>query len=322
MRFHPTPVRVVVATRGRPAEAKMLLDALCAQTRPPDVVVVVGTCAADLSHLGDDVRVPYVPLISARPGLTIQRNVAIDRLRRWFPGEDGITVFFDDDFRPHREWLERCERAFTIDDRIVGLTGRVLADGIGAAEIGESASSGLLASAGPMPDRLRIRRVRSLYGCNMAVRQRTLMGHRFCEDLPLYGWLEDLDFSGQIRAAGDLVEESTCVGVHRGVEAARLDMRQLGYSEIANPLWLRRRRTISKLTCARIVVRRSVAAAVQSVTGPQRGEHRDRFRGVTMAVGDVVRGDLDPMRIADLDRAAPDGRTARPVGVARAAGNP
>jgi len=293
-------LRVVIATRGRPAEAKALFDSLAAQTRPPDVVVVVGTHDDDLFQPDPDTSVPYVGLVSPRPGLTIQRNFALEHLREQLPVADGIVVFFDDDFRPHREWLERCERVFAADDRIVGLTGWVIADGIGTSEISEGTAAELLVSAEPMPLGLRWKRASSLYGCNMAFRERTLVHHRFCEELPLYGWLEDVDYSGQVRTSGDLVNEWTCVGVHRGVDTARIDLRQLGYSEIVNPLWLRRRRTISVLRCARIVARRTIAAAVHSVMSPRSENYRERFRGVTMAFTDLARGRLHPMRIIEL----------------------
>ena len=74
------------------------------------------------------------------------------------------------------------------------------------------------------------------YGCNMIARFSAMPDIRFDENLPLYGWLEDLDFSARLRTKGRVVEASRCVGVHLGVKNGRSPGRQIGYSHIANPL--------------------------------------------------------------------------------------
>ena len=294
-------IRVVIATKGRPAAVGELLHCLNQQSRLPDAIVVVGTCAADLPRLKAWSEVPFVSLVSSLPGLTVQRNLGVVHLRRHRPVDNGVIVFFDDDFRPHSGWLQQCEWAFEGHPSVVGVTGRVLADGIATQQIEETTAAQLLAGVELPPHLIETSPIGTLYGCNMAVRETMFGRHSFCEDLPNYGWLEDLDFSGQICRSGDLIKVTTCVGVHLGVVDARMDPRQLGYSQIANPLWLRRRRTISRLDCVRILVRRTLAPAVKSLGSERAQEYRSRLVGVAIAYLHLVQGRLHPMAITEMD---------------------
>ncbi len=83
------------------------------------------------------------------------------------------------------------------------------------------------------------------YGCNMIIRVAALPGARCDENLPLYGWLEDLDYSARFTKVGRVVETSLCVGVHLGVKSGRSSGLQLGYSQIANPLYIAGKGSIS-----------------------------------------------------------------------------
>jgi hypothetical protein len=306
-------IRVVIATKGRPAALATLLHWLSKQSRLPEVIVAVGTCAADLPTMKTLSAVPVVSLLSPRPGLTVQRNMGVEHLRRHLPAKSGVIVFFDDDFRPDRDWLQRCEWAFEDNASVVGVTGRVLADGVATGPIEEATAARLLAGIQLPPQSVGTSGIGTLYGCNMAVRETMFEHHRFCEELPNYGWLEDVDFSGQISGSGDLVVATTCVGVHLGVADARMDPRQLGYSEIANPLWLRRRRTISRSKCLRILVRRTVAPAVKSLGGSRAHFHRGRLSGVAAALLHLALGRLHPMAITGTLQTGHADQPAEPV---------
>ena len=79
----------------------------------------------------------------------------------------------------------------------------------------------------------------------MSVRLDLARRHRltFDEQLPLYGWLEDVDFSRRVAGYGRVVKVSAARGVHLGVKAARQRGVQLGYSQVANPVYLMRKGT-------------------------------------------------------------------------------
>jgi hypothetical protein len=64
---------------------------------------------------------------------------------------------------------------------------------------------------------------------------------RFDERLPLYGWLEDVDFGGQLAGIGRIDKLTAARGVHLGIKQGRQSAVRLGYSQIANPTYLSRK---------------------------------------------------------------------------------
>jgi GT2 family glycosyltransferase len=74
------------------------------------------------------------------------------------------------------------------------------------------------------------------YGCNMVVRLAPIHAHRlrFDENLPFYGWLEDIDFCRRLAPFGHIVKNQRMAGVHLGYKAGRPKGVPLGYSQIAN----------------------------------------------------------------------------------------
>ena len=69
-------------------------------------------------------------------------------------------------------------------------------------------------------------------------------GVRFDENLPLYGWAEDVDFCRQLATYGRIVENARTTGVHLGSNSGRTSGVCFGYSQIANPLYLWRKGTL------------------------------------------------------------------------------
>ena len=68
---------------------------------------------------------------------------------------------------------------------------------------------------------------------------------RFDEGLPLYGWQEDIDFAARVaRQGGALARTDAFAGVHCGVKTARSRGLPIGYSQVANPLYLVRKGTM------------------------------------------------------------------------------
>src|SRR5271157_4308535 len=98
---------------------------------------------------------------------------------------------------------------------IVAGTGRVIADGINGPGFGVAAARAALASFVPAAADQPITDRYSLYGCNMAFRVAPICAHhlRFDENLPLYGWAEDVDFSRQIAPYGRIVANPQLIGV-------------------------------------------------------------------------------------------------------------
>jgi GT2 family glycosyltransferase len=94
---------------------------------------------------------------------------------------------------------------FEASPGVVGASGRLLADGINSCGISVENGLAMIAAhdrdAPPDID-LSTRAIVGLYGCNMVFRRSAIEGEWFDENLPLYGWQEDVDFARRIERHG------------------------------------------------------------------------------------------------------------------------
>jgi GT2 family glycosyltransferase len=283
---------VGIATIGRPALLAAVLDELGRQTRPPDRIVVCAPSADDVAGISAD----HVVVIIGPRGLTRQRNAIIDQL-----DDCHLLQFFDDDFVPATTYLAEIERAFTADPGVAMITGEVIADGIigPGFDIDEArrrlATSTAAGSAALEP-------VENGYGCNMAVRLSAVHAAqcRFDERLPLYGWLEDVDFSRQLAREGRIAKLAAARGVHLGIKQGRQSGVRLGYSQIANPIYLSRKGTCSWSRALRQMGRNIAMNLARSFNPEPYVDRAGRFTGNLKAMRDLVSGRLDPQRILEL----------------------
>ena len=175
---------------------------------------------------------------------------------------------------------------------LAGLTGHVLANGVRGGEIAPVLAREILAGADPAAHE-GVEPGVSPYGCNMAFRCADVGALRFDERLVLYGWLEDRDFAA--RVGGRMARVNAALGVHLGVGAGRMSDRRLGYAQIANPLYLLRRRTMSAGDFARRVgcdLASNLAKALRSHA------RRKRLAGNLLALGEALVGRCKPERAA------------------------
>ena len=299
---------VVIATRGRASETAALLRDLEKQEMKPSLTVVVGASANDLPKPAGASPLPTLRVVSRQAGLTRQRNRGVAALMHagFLIRPTHFVAFFDDDFRPAPNWLKAASAAFSEDPTLAGLTGLVLADGVRGDAIPEAQVAGYLSGSRPARPHWSHasapRSVESLYGCNMACTTAVAATCNFDDDLPLYGWQEDCDFTGQARRLGDTRIEPACRGVHLGVKSARTSGLRLGYSQIANPLHIARRGNMTRRRMLRFAFRAVVANCVKSLLPNQRVDHPGRLRGNLLAAWDALRDRSSPRRILTLDR--------------------
>jgi len=288
-------IAVVVATTGRPRTSRLTLDRLARQTRAPDRVLVVAVTPDDIAEL-DQAKIAVETYFAPR-GLCRQRNRALAIL----DGRSDLVIFFDDDFVAADDYLENAERLFLRHGDIAGATGRVIADGINGRGIAFEEAEAILAADTHTPLGERIMRPkRGLYGCNMVFRLAAIGDLTFDENLPLYGWQEDVDFSYRLKGRGRLVECDTIAGVHMGEKIGRTSGRRLGYSQIANPLYLLEKGSIPRDLAWRIM-RNNVTSNIWGSIMPEPYIDRvGRLIGNLIAVRDLATRRLDPRRILDL----------------------
>ena len=288
-------IAVGIATRGRPRLVREVLLDLARQRRKPDRTVV--------AHVGpEDIDEPVrgVEYLISEPGLTTQRNAILDAL-----GDCDVVVFFDDDFFCVPEYLAVTERIFEQEPDCVVTTGRVVADGVNGAGYTMSQAHAVLRrylvqeSASSL---MRTEKVFNGYGCNMGLRLAPMREHgiRFDEKLPLYGWYEDLDATRALGRHGSILKLNGARGVHLGVKAGRLPGIRLGYSQVANSVYLARKGTYPWSHALPSLLRHTAKNLVMSAMPEPWVDRWGRFRGNLLALSDWLRGRLDPRRILDL----------------------
>ncbi len=217
-----------------------------------------------------------------------------------------MLLFLDDDFLPAAGYLAAIEAAFGADPALVVATGTVIADGIGGPGLDAAAGRALLAADAPGPAR-GADPVPAFagYGCNMAIRVATALGQgiRVDERLPLYAWQEDVDFTRRLAAFGRVCRLPDARGVHLGTKRGRGSGLRLGYSQVANPLYLARKTGGGAYPYRYAAVRilRNLAANLARAPRPEAHvDRRGRLRGNLIALWDAARGRLAPERVLEL----------------------
>jgi GT2 family glycosyltransferase len=286
-------IAVGIATIGRPQLLRAVIEELTRQTRRADRIIVSAPAADDVEGISSDATIEVV--LGPR-GLTRQRNAIIERL-----DDFDIVQFFDDDFLPAPTYLAEVERGFAAEPDVAMVTGSVIADGIIGPGFGIDEARRKLAAC-IQGNRRTIEPVANGYGCNMAVRLAAVraMQCRFDERLPLYGWLEDIDFSRQLARQGRIVKLYAAQGVHLGVKQGRQSGVRLGYSQIANPIYLSRKGTCPWPRALRMMSRNIAMNLARSLNPEPYVDRPGRVAGNLRAIRDLVTGRLDPERILEL----------------------
>lgn len=281
-------VAVGVATRGRAEPVRLVVEHIRRQTLRPATILVACVEEADVAGLS---AAPDLVVIASEPGLTRQRNAILDRL----PADAEFVAFFDDDFFPHEDWLKRALGCFDADAEIGCVTGQVIANGVSGRAIAPDEALTILADADPEAHDW-VEAGYSPYGCNMAFRRSAIRSLRFDERLLHYGWLEDRDFGARVaHAGGRLVRLGSALGVHLGVPSGRMSDRRLGYAQIANPLHLLMKRTMSVRDFA---ARVGTDLASNVLKAPRSPSRRVRLAGNLVAIAEALVGRCWPERVA------------------------
>lgn len=291
-------ISVGIATAGRREILAETLRELSHQTRLPDCVFVCPAAEKDCdSTQAAELPCPVL-VVRGRRGLSAQRNAVLDAAQGF-----DVLVFFDDDFFAAPSYLGELEQSFAAQPAIVAMSGQVIADGVTGPGMKVASARAILDSFREPPGDQILTNLYNVYGCNMAVRLAPVHAHgvRFDEKLPLYGWLEDVDFSRQLARYGRIVKNRRMVGVHLGTKGGRVSGVRFGYSQIANPLYLWRKGTF-RLDLALRQMSRNLLANFAKVIRPEPWvDRRGRVVGNMLGFLDLIRGRLHPTRILDFD---------------------
>jgi GT2 family glycosyltransferase len=264
------------------------------QTQAPDQILVCYTTPADIGGLHSD---NGVVLIQSAPGLPRQRNAILDRVTKC-----DVVLFLDDDFIVDHRYVETVARIFAQHADVVVATGVPYADDVKGPGLSVADARRLIADADESAIDLSYIPAPHGYGCNMAIRFATAAAHgiRFDERLPLYGWSEDIDYTHRLGRFGRMVKLAGARGVHLGAKSGRSSGKRLGYSQVANPLYLRGKGSYSWRRAAGSVGRNLAANLVRALRPEPYIDRRGRLLGNMLAFADLCTGRLQPERILEM----------------------
>jgi hypothetical protein len=290
-------IAVGIATAGRSEIVSCAIDLVARQYRKPDLLVVCPAAPGDV----DTTSVAALPFATAvrigKRGLTAQRNQILSAAN-----DCDVIVFFDDDFFPRLDYLEQVERIFLENSNVVAITGRPIQDGINGPGLDAKFALELVLGHDAKRQEQIIAATYGTYGCNMAFRMDQIrrLNLSFDENLPLYGWQEDIDFSRQLANSGRIVDATLLRGVHLGTKSGRTSGVRFGYSQIANPVYLIRKGTMSRSFAWPLMWRNVLANLARSSQPEPWIDRRGRLRGNCLAFRDLLTGQISPQRILEL----------------------
>ncbi|HVZ29538.1 MAG TPA: glycosyltransferase [Asticcacaulis sp.] len=289
-------IAVGIATAGRREGLSDTIAYLRRQTRAADSLYIAPAGDDDLDPAClIDFPSPAHVVRGAR-GLPAQRNTILRAL-----GDEDIIVFFDDDFLPEPSYLEELEGIYHRYPAVLVATGCVVADGIKTKGIGYQEAIDIIERLPELPED-DAWDVFSAYGCNMAARVSILRreGIEFDEKLPLYAWWEDVDFSRRLAAYGRIARCNHIRGVHQGTKKGRTPGKRLGYSQVANMLYLERKGSIPGQMAWKQIFKNMSSNLALALWPEPWVDRRGRLVGNLMALGDAAMGRVDPGKILKL----------------------
>src|SRR3546814_1801485 len=134
----------------------------------------------------------------------------------------------------------------------------------------------------------------------MACRSSAAKGLRFDEKLPLYGWQEDVDFTHQLSWRGTLLRTSRLTGIHMGARSGKTSGKRLGYSQIANIVYLWRKGTMRPWHGQKLLFQNIVSNLIRSLWPEPDIDRHGRLAGNLLAITDLLKGRIDPQRLESL----------------------
>ncbi|MEE2946646.1 MAG: glycosyltransferase [Pseudomonadota bacterium] len=289
-------IAIAICSVGRPEILRHTLRVLERQTTCPSDVLLVVCNESDLPDFDFEGCSLKISVRYSAKGLTRQRNAALDALKE----RSDFIFFMDDDYLPSKTALDEIQNVFRTNPDVVGITGKLLADGITHGGIDRPVAEEMLLAherseiLGSAPSHGVA--AASLYGCNMALRCAAIGDTRFDENLPLYGWQEDVDFS--MRLPGKKLQSDRLVGVHLGTPLGRETSGvRLGYSQVVNVWYLWKKGSLRTSYGLRLVAKNVLTNLIKSFGSEPWIDRKARAYGNWRGFADIGFGRAHPTRV-------------------------
>ena len=286
-----------IVTTGRREQLGRTLAQLGRQIRRPEKIIVCPASPEDFDLAdANHARAP-LQVVSAGRGICAQRNAVMRAAE-----SADILVFFDDDFYPAHDYLAHVAEIFEREPEVVMATGWPEVDGTVGPSVDHGEALDHLAGYSRRVGPVYVCPISNGYGCNMALRMAVVRAHAlaFDERMPLDGWLEDVDFSGRLAPYGHIVASNGLRGVHLGNKAGHDSSLRLGYSQIANPLYMLRKGSVSSRVATSQILSHVSSNLMRSLRPEPWVDRRSRLRGNVLAARDLLTGKLAPENILRL----------------------
>lgn len=280
----------MIVSLGRKQVLSETLASLAEQSLQPHEAIVVCPNRDDAPEAVAGVEFKF---IASSTGLCVQRNTGVAHVSE----EADVIAFLDDDVQLASDYFAQAAELFQRRPSAVLLTGKVVADGVRTGSISRESGRASIAAAAATNDWEMIGHA---YGCNMLVRAEVARAVPFDENLPLYAWLEDRDFSRRASRHGEVGRYGGCLVAHLGTTVGRLSGRRFGYSQIVNPVYLKRKGTMSRREVGYHLLRALAGAVVWRLRGDDPLGRSERLGGVLSGLRDVLAGRADPRRVLEI----------------------
>lgn len=250
----------------------------------------------DPEHVAENTRTnPAVRVVlSKKQGTSVQRNVAAKLVRTPY------TLFLDDDVELAPNFIKSMESLLDNTADAVAATGFLVVDGARMRrEIDRELARSYICSY-----TREIGNYDHEEGQNLFVRTSLFKNVLFDENLPLYGWLEDLDFATNLLRYGRIIMNTDTCFAHLAAPTGRTSGLRYGYSQVMNPLYLWKKN--GKPGLAHVVFRHWLMHCAINLrrtllkVPSDRADGPGRFRGNMIALSHLLTGRIDPSYILEL----------------------
>jgi GT2 family glycosyltransferase len=287
---------VVICSVNRPKVLSETVDSLVrGQSLPPREILI---SVVNQEHVAEKTRTESTVriVVSSKQGTSVQRNTAIQLVRTLY------TLFLDDDVEIAPNFIESMECLLGEVEGAVAATGFVVIDG-SKWDTGLDRESARAAAVHYAREHGNSD-CEEGYGCNLFARTKLFEEFVFDENLALYGWLEDLDFSTNCLRYGRIIlNTGTCVA-HLATPGGRTSGVRFGYSQIVNPFYLWKKN--GKPNLNHIVVAHWSLHVIRNIRRvlikipSDRSDRTGRFRGNVIGFCHLLMGKVDPSHIKQL----------------------
>jgi GT2 family glycosyltransferase len=300
---------VIICSVSRPEVMHETVQNVLQQDRLPEKILLSVASFKDVKQatleLDDRVEVAISPI----KGLTAQRNYGI----KYLAGQSSeVTIFIDDDVELGSAFFTKMLFLFSKYPDLIGASAETV---VGGHMVEREFAKQVIDELPQLPlESLSIRTTGKhwiCHGCNMFFRTRIFEHELFDEELPLYSYAEDYDFSIRAARHGRVGRIAGVGFAHLTYSGGRVSEKRRGYSMVANNYYFIKKRVLHLpiiVAYARfwlvIVLKETVESAYRALIGRDSTQidYYGRVIGRCLAVWDILRGRCSPKEILNSKR--------------------